>query len=88
MSKTVPERSIPHKASPAGLIEYYAEGSRAGTPAHLEGGRFSWWMTSMLHAFPDAGDFGARMQLAEFDSIAGSPAAATTVAENYVGLPF
>ncbi len=29
--------------------------------------RFSWWMTSMLHRFPDSGEFGARIQLAELD---------------------
>ena len=29
--------------------------------------RFSWWMTSMLHKFPDQGEFGARIQLAELD---------------------
>ena len=29
--------------------------------------RFSWWMTSMLHKFPETGEFGARIQLAELD---------------------
>ena len=37
--------------------------------------RFSWWMTSMLHKFPDQGEFGARIQLAELDYLVGSKAA-------------
>jgi p-hydroxybenzoate 3-monooxygenase len=50
--------------------------------------RFSWWMTTMLHTFPDAGDFEHRMQETELDYLAGSPAAQTAMAENYTGLPF
>ncbi len=50
--------------------------------------RFSWWMTSMLHKFPDTGEFGARIQLAELDYVTSSKAAMTSLSENYVGLPF
>jgi p-hydroxybenzoate 3-monooxygenase len=50
--------------------------------------RFSWWMTSMLHRFPDTGEFGQKIQEAELDYIVASRAAATALAENYVGLPF
>ena len=50
--------------------------------------RFSWWMTKLLHRFPEEGDFGRRMQLAELEYIAGSSAAQTALAENYVGLPY
>jgi len=50
--------------------------------------RFSWWMTSMLHRFPDENAFDHRRQLAELDYITGSRAGQTTLAENYVGLPF
>ena len=50
--------------------------------------RFSWWMTKLLHRFPEEGDFGRRMQLAELEYIAGSRAAQTALAENYVGLPY
>ena len=50
--------------------------------------RFSWWMTSMLHRFPHHTPFERRMQLAELDYITGSRAGMTTLAENYVGLPF
>ena len=49
--------------------------------------RFSWWMTSMLHRFPDENPFDYRRQLAELDYVTSSRAAAKTLAENYVGLP-
>lgn len=49
--------------------------------------RFSWWMTSMLHRFPDENPFDHRRQLAELDYVTSSRAAAKTLAENYVGLP-
>jgi p-hydroxybenzoate 3-monooxygenase len=49
--------------------------------------RFSWWMTSMLHRFPGRDPFDDRLQLAELDYVTGSTAAATALAENYVGLP-
>ncbi|MEV0703329.1 4-hydroxybenzoate 3-monooxygenase [Saccharopolyspora sp. NPDC050389] len=49
---------------------------------------FSWWMTSLTHHFggPDA-DFERRLQRAQFDYLRTSTAAATTLAENYVGMP-
>ncbi|AQU84353.1 MAG: 4-hydroxybenzoate 3-monooxygenase [Halomonas sp.] len=55
--------------------------------------RFSWWMTSMLHNFSldknsDEEDFNSRMQLAELDYVTSSTAGMTTIAENYVGLPY
>jgi len=49
---------------------------------------FSWWMTSMLHRFEDASGFDHRRQLAELDQVMTSRAAATSLAENYTGLPF
>jgi p-hydroxybenzoate 3-monooxygenase len=49
--------------------------------------RFSWWLTSLMHKFPDSGSFGAKMQQAELDYLFSSPAAMTALAENYVGLP-
>ncbi len=49
--------------------------------------RFSWWMTSMLHRFPDDTGFDQRRQLAELDYLTSSEAAMTSLAENYVGLP-
>jgi len=50
--------------------------------------RFSWWFTSLMHKFPDTGEFGQRMQQAELDYLVRSSAASTALAENYVGLPF
>jgi p-hydroxybenzoate 3-monooxygenase len=49
--------------------------------------RFSWWMTSMLHRFPDENPFDHRRQIAELDYVTSSRAAKQTLAENYVGLP-
>jgi p-hydroxybenzoate 3-monooxygenase len=49
--------------------------------------RFSLWMTQLLHRFTFDADFDYRRQLAELDYVAGSRAAATALAENYVGLP-
>ena len=48
---------------------------------------FSWFMTSMFHRFPDADPFDRRLQLSQLRYVAGSEAAATSLAENYVGLP-
>jgi len=78
------------------LREYYDEKSAAGIDAYSatalarvwKAVRFSWWMTSMLHKFPDTEGFGARIQLAELDYVVSSKAAMTSLAENYVGLPF
>jgi p-hydroxybenzoate 3-monooxygenase len=78
------------------LREFYDEKSSAGIDAYSakalarvwKAVRFSWWMTSMLHKFPDTGEFGARIQLVELDYLVSSQAAATSLSENYVGLPF
>ena len=48
---------------------------------------FSWWMTSMLHCFPADDAFQQRLQRAQLDYTVHSRAAATSLAENYVGLP-
>ncbi|MGY4531193.1 p-hydroxybenzoate 3-monooxygenase [Pseudomonas sp. TE3786] len=50
--------------------------------------RFSWWMTSMLHRFPDTDAFSQRMQQTELDYFVSSEAGRKTIAENYVGLPY
>jgi len=50
--------------------------------------RFSWWMTSILHRFDTDNAFDQRRQLAELDYVTSSRAAAQSLAENYVGLPF
>ena len=77
------------------LVESYASGRTSGLNAYADtcirrvwkASRFSWWMTSMLHRFHDEDDFRYRMQLAELDYVTSSRAGATSLAENYVGLP-
>ena len=49
--------------------------------------RFSWWMTSTLHRFPDDGPFDLQRQIADLDYLTGSRAAMTSLAEQYAGLP-
>jgi p-hydroxybenzoate 3-monooxygenase len=49
---------------------------------------FSWWMTSMLHRFPDDDIFYSRLQRAQLAYTVSSHVAAASLAENYVGLPF
>ncbi|MDO8361232.1 MAG: 4-hydroxybenzoate 3-monooxygenase, partial [Devosia sp.] len=79
-----------------GLREHYHDRSAAGLDAYSsralariwKAERFSWWMTSTLHTFPDLDSFGVRLQTAELDYLTHSEAAAKTLAENYVGLPF
>ena len=78
------------------LAEYFNGKSSEGIDRYSEkclrriwkAERFSWWMTSLLHKFPDNGEFGAKMQRAELDYLVGSVAGSTALAENYVGLPF
>ena len=50
--------------------------------------RFSWWMTSTLHRFPDETAFDRQRQIADLDYLTSSRAAMTSLAEQYVGLPF
>ena len=77
------------------LIEHYRDRSDEGIERYSERAlarvwkaeRFSWWMTSLLHRFPDTGEFGAKMQRAELEYLVGSHAAMASLAENYVGLP-
>ena len=80
----------------AGLMEHYKDRSNAGIEAYSgralarvwKAVRFSWWMTTMLHRFPDTGDFDQKIQEAELAYLTHSRAAETVLAENYVGLPY
>jgi len=77
------------------LLAYY----RRGTSAELDGYsqralrrvwqsvRFSWWMTSLLHQFPDEDPFTTHIRRSELEYVFSSPAAQAVLAENYVGLP-
>ena len=78
------------------LQEYYEENSESGLEAYSEKAlsrvwkavRFSWWMTTMMHRFPDTGTFGQKIQEAELHYLTTSIPATQSLAENYVGLPF
>ncbi len=50
--------------------------------------RFSWWMTSLMHRFPDQSEFDGRIQRAEFEFLRSTPSAQAALAINYVGLPY
>ena len=79
-----------------GLREFYGERSTAGLDAYSaralarvwKAVRFSWWMTLLLHRFPDATPFAQKLQQAELDYVTTSRHAAAALAENYVGLPY
>jgi p-hydroxybenzoate 3-monooxygenase len=77
------------------LIEYFKDRSAAGIDNYSQvclkrvwkAERFSWWLTSLMHRFPDTGGFGQKVQEAELDYLVHSKAMSTALAENYVGLP-
>jgi p-hydroxybenzoate 3-monooxygenase len=79
-----------------GLVEHYRNGRANGVDAYSDRAlrriwkaeRFSWWMTMLLHRFPDHGPFGEKMQLAELEYLMSSQVAQAALAENYVGLPY
>lgn len=78
-----------------GLIEHYRERSDAGIDHYSaralarvwRAERFSWWLTSLMHRFPDTAGFGQKVQDAELEYLVNSEAASRSLAENYVGLP-
>ena len=75
---------------------HYAEGDNAGIETYSELAlsrvwkveRFSWWMTALLHRFPDQSIFDLRMQRAELAELRDNEAAQKSLAANYVGLPY
>ena len=77
------------------LIDYYKDHTESGINNYSaralsriwRAERFSWWLTSLMHRFPDSEGFGQKVQDAELDYLVHSQAASTTLAENYVGLP-
>ena len=78
------------------MVDHYLERSSAGIDHYSDtclrrvwkAERFSWWFTSLMHKFPETGEFGQKVKLAELDYLVHSRAASTALAENYVGLPF
>lgn len=79
----------------AAIISYFKEKQSDGINLYSEkalnrvwkSSRFSWYLTTLMHRFPESGEFDRKMQVAELEYIAGSKAAQTTIAENYIGLP-
>lgn len=77
------------------LIEHYLDHSDAGIDHYSQHAlarvwraeRFSWWLTTLMHRFPDTDGFGQKVQEAELDYLVHSEAMSRTLAENYVGLP-
>ena len=75
------------------LAEMLVENSTAGIDTYSaralsriwKAERFSWWLTNLLHTFPETGPFGRRIQRADFDYLAASPVAQQSFAENYTG---
>jgi p-hydroxybenzoate 3-monooxygenase len=78
------------------LRDFYRDGSQRALEGYSSRAlrrvwnavRFSWWMTTQLHRFPDADEFTARIQATELDYLFRSTAAQQVLAENYVGLPY
>jgi p-hydroxybenzoate 3-monooxygenase len=76
-----------------GLEQFYSKGSEERLRGYTAGALkriwraeyFSWWMTNLLHTFPDATPFKREVQRAELECVVSSRAMATALAENYVG---
>ncbi len=79
-----------------GLIGHYLNGDETGLEQYSQKAlarvwkaqRFSWWMTTMLHTFPDNPTYDQKLQETELAYLFSSEAALSSLAENYVGLPF
>ena len=79
-----------------GLMQFYQDGDSAGIEQYSEKAlarvwkaeRFSWWMTNLLHRFPDQSEFDLKMQAADIAFLRDNRAAQQVLAENYVGLPY
>ena len=77
------------------LTAWYRQGRTDGLDAYSttclrrvwRAQHFSWWMTSLLHTFPDADGYERRLQRSQLDYVVSSRSAATSLAENYVGPP-
>lgn len=78
------------------FIDFYQNNSKAGIESYSARAlkriwgaeRFSWYMTQMLHTFPDLDSWDSQMQAAEFNQLLNSEYAQYALAENYVGLPY
>ena len=78
------------------LVDHYLKGDESGLDGYSDRAlgriwkaqRFSWWMTTLLHRFPQNSPYENRLQRTEMEYLFSSEAAMTSLAENYVGLPF
>ena len=78
------------------LVDHYTKRDDSGLDSYSrralarvwKGQRFSWWMTALLHRFPDSSSYELRLQDTELAYLMSSPKALASLAENYVGLPF
>ncbi|CUH64362.1 p-hydroxybenzoate hydroxylase [Thalassovita gelatinovora] len=79
-----------------GMAQFYIDGDTEGLDSYSEKAlariwkaeRFSWWMSNMLHLYPEQSDFDRKMQRAELEFLESNESAQKVMAENYVGLPF
>jgi p-hydroxybenzoate 3-monooxygenase len=79
-----------------GLVDHYAKGDDSGLETYSQSAlarvwkaqRFSWWMTMLLHRFPEHSPFDRHLQQSELAYLFSSEKALASLAENYVGLPF
>ncbi len=78
------------------LLAHYQKGDDSGLDGYSQKAlarvwkaqRFSWWMTTLLHRFPDRSSYDERLQQTEMSYLFASETAMRLLAENYVGLPF
>ena len=80
----------------SGLVDFYKNNDATGLEQYSEKAlarvwkaqRFSWWMTTMLHTFPDTPDYEQKLKETDLSYLFSSQAALSSLAENYVGLPY
>jgi len=78
------------------MLDHYKKGDDTGLETYSQkalarvwkGQRFSWWMTTLLHSFPDNSPFDNQLQQTDLEYLLSSEKAMACLAENYVGLPF
>jgi p-hydroxybenzoate 3-monooxygenase len=78
------------------MVDHYKKGDGGGLEAYSQRAlarvwkaqRFSWWMTMMLHRFPDNIPYDDRLQQTDLEYLLSSESAMRSLAENYVGLPY
>lgn len=79
-----------------GLVQYFKDGNSEGIDCYSEKAlariwkaeRFSWWMTNLLHRFPEQTEFDIKMQRADLGFLRENKDAQSVLAQNYVGLPY